>query len=410
MNIKPTALAMTLLGLSTSTFALDQVTIAGWGGNDVVVMNKLVNEVLVDDFKSAGLKVIYLPVEGDFSAFIINSLSAGTAPDSFYIDVSVAEALVKSGKVAVNSDLLKATAENIIPALNQAFTIEGQQYGIAKDFNTLALQYNKDIFDDAGVIYPTDNDTWADLLTKLKAVKKALGEEVAGVCVMPDYARFAPFALSTGWKPFNAEGKTVLDEHFRRAFKFYTSLKKEGVGILASDIGQGWGGGCFGTEKTAIAFEGNWISGYLRDKAPNLQYGSTLMPRDEKSGQRGNLLFTVAWGVNTDSKNISATQKAIEIMTSEKAQSWVLVSGLALPSRTSLGNSSFFSSPNQENQLSKKVFDGAKDGYVMPFSFGSYGQAWMQPINEALSSVLMDQMTIDEAIKSAQIKYNGLKG
>lgn len=409
--MKKTILAASLLAASLSATAAEktEITIAGWGGNDVVVLNNLVKEVLADDFEKAGLSVKYQAVEGDFSQFITNSLSAGTAPDAFYIDVVFANTLVNSGKVAANSDSLNNVSSAVIPSLNNAFTLNGKQYGIAKDFNTIALQYNKDIFDDAGVDYPTNQDSWEDLRKKLIAVKAELGDEVSGICVMPDYARFAPFALATGWKPFNEEGKTVLDENFERAFNFYTGLVSEDkVGILATDLGQGWGGGCFGTEETAVALEGNWISGYLRDKAPNLPYGTTLMPTDPKTGERGNLLFTVAWGVNADGKNVEATQKAVEILTSQEAQEWVLDSGLALPSREALSQSDFFEVEDAESELAKQVFKGALEGNVEPFAFGDHGTAWMTPINEALNSVLLGQMSQEDAIKMAQGKYDAL--
>lgn len=409
--MKKTILAASLLaaGLSANAFATTEVNIAGWGGNDVVVLNNLVNDVLAEDFAKAGLDVKYQAIEGDFSQFITNSLSAGTAPDAFYIDVVFANTLVNSGKVAPNSADLNTLSNELIPSLNSAFTLKDAQYGVAKDFNTIALQFNKDIFDDAEVDYPTNDDSWEDLRTKLLEVKEVLGDEVSGICVMPDYARFAPFALATGWKPFNEDGQTILDENFERAFNFYTGLVTEDeVGILATDLGQGWGGGCFGTEETAVALEGNWISGYLRDKAPNLPYGTTLMPTDPVSGERGNLLFTVAWGVNADGKNIEATQKAVEILTSQKAQEWVLDSGLALPSREALGESEFFAQQDSESELAKQVFDGALNGNVEPFAFGDYGTAWMTPINEALNSVLLGQMSQKEAIKMAQERYNAL--
>ncbi|WP_421190591.1 extracellular solute-binding protein [Aeromonas enteropelogenes] len=385
-----------------------EVTIAGWGGNDVVVVNKLVSEVMVDELKRAGITVKYLPIEGDFSQYIINSLSANTAPDAFYIDTVFATPLINSGKVAAIGPSLKILSESIIPNLNQAFSA-GKLYGIAKDFNTLALLYNKDVFDDAKVAYPTDDDNWDQLREKLLAVQAALGTEVSGICIIPDYNRFAPFALATGWKPFNENGKTILDANFERAFTFYTGLvTKDKVGILSTDLGQIWSGGCFATEKTAITFEGNWISGYLRDNANNLLYGTTLMPKDPVSGQRGNLLFSVAWGLNANSKNMAATEKAVKILTSKKAQEWVLDSGLALPSRQDLANSAYFSKIDPSNQLAKKIFDGASRGYIEPYAFDEYGLAWSTPINEALTAVLLGPMEPAQAIKIAQKKYDAM--
>ena len=130
------------------------------------------------------------------------------------------------------------------------------------------------------------------------------------------------------------------------------------------------------------------------------------MPTDPVSGERGNLLFTVAWGVNADSKNIEATQKAVEILTSKKAQEWILSSGLALPSRKALGKAAYFKEKGAEHQLAKKVFEGANVGHVMPYSFGEYGVAWATPINDALNAVLLGQMTQTEALKIAQKEYD----
>ncbi len=412
MTMNKTILSLVLCSLTSYAWATNKtdITIAGWGGNDVVVLNKLIKEVLVDDFDKANLNIKYQAVEGDFSQFITNALSAGTAPDIFYIDALYANVLINSGKIAANDKPLNQVAQDIIPGLNKAFSVKGIQYGIPKDFNTIALQFNKDIFDDAGVSYPDSDDTWNDLRNKLFAIKKSLGNEVAGICVMPDYARFAPFALATGWTPFNEKGKTILDERFTRAFNFYTDLVvKDKTGIMASDLGQNWGGGCFGTEKTAVALEGNWIASYLRDKAPNLAYGSSLLPKDPVSGERGNLLFTVAWGRNAESRNAEATRRAVEILTSKKSQEWVLASGLALPSRESLGHAEYFTHKNAESGLAKNVFAGAMSGHVESYSFGQYGAEWATPINEALTAVLLGQMSQEKAIKVAQDKYTALE-
>lgn len=392
--------------ISFSAQSAQEVTIAGWGGNDVVIVHNLLNDVLKEDLKKLNINVKYQAIESDFTAYIFNAISAGTAPDAFYADALVASAIVKSGKVLVNTDALQQIATQLQPNLNAAFTFNGTQYGLPKDFNTLALIFNKDLFDEAKVDYPNNNDNWQDFLSKLKTLKSRLGDEVTGMCITPAYERFAPFALATGWKPFDQNGKTILDDNFRRAFTFYTNLKKEGVAVLPSDLGQNWQGGCLGAENTAVAIEGHWISGYLRDKAPNLQYGSAKLPMDVATGKRGNLIFTVAWMVNKDSKQLAATEKTIELLTSEKAQNWVLNSGLALPSRKVFAESNWFKQHGAENQLAETVYQSVSDGYVMSYEFKDLGTAWSQPINEALNAVLLGQSDVEAALLGAQKKYN----
>ena len=41
--------------------------------------------------------------------------------------------------------------------------MDGSTYGIPVGFTTHCLFYNKDIFDEAGVEYPTEDWTWDDL-------------------------------------------------------------------------------------------------------------------------------------------------------------------------------------------------------------------------------------------------------
>lgn len=408
--MKITTTLITALSLAaTPVLANDVVRISGWGGNDLVVVNSLLNDVLADDIRAAGITVRYEPVEGDFAQYLTNALSAGTAADVFYVDSFWGAPLFRSGAIAPVSRANQAVADALIPTLNEAFMYNGQLMGLAKDFNTLALQFNKDIFDDAGVPYPTMDDNWHDFRSKLQAVSTNLGD-VHGICVVPDYARFAAFALGTGWSPFNEQGHTVLDDRFREAFEFYTTLPDQGAGVMAADVGQGWMGGCFGDETTAVAIEGSWISGFLRDQAPSMQYGTVGIPVHPGTGERGNLIFTVSWSVANDSRVQDSAHKLIELLMSPKAQQWVLESGLALPSRESLGDNPYFNGTDQEAEISRVVFNGASDGYVEPFAFAQYGGDWKSIMDEALGAALLKERTIDDAIRHAQQQFDRLTG
>ena len=89
---------LSLLALTTAASAVD-VRISGWGGAEVALVNGLITDVLADDLKAADITVKYEPVDGDFSQFITNALSAGTAPDLFYTDIFWSRAAFGTGKV-----------------------------------------------------------------------------------------------------------------------------------------------------------------------------------------------------------------------------------------------------------------------------------------------------------------------
>lgn len=391
-----------LLSLVLLSVQAQEIRIAGFDG-DANIVNGLLDEVVSPALADEGITAVFEPTP-DFQKALTNGLSAGTAADLFYIDIFWADGIIDTGKVAA----LDVDTSPFITNLTDAFTKEGGVYGIAKDFNTLAVQYNKDIFDEAGVDYPDADDTWVDFQEKLTAIQSEL-PGTYGTCVIPDFARFGAFAYATGWTPFNEEGKTVLDETFRRAFEYYVGLVDVGAGVTQDVVGSpGWTGGCLATDQVAVSIEGAWLGGFLRDQAPNLEYGTAPIPRDPETGERGNFIFTVSWSVNEDSANKDAAVKVLEALTSPEAQQWVLEQGLAIPSRAELADNPYFSEEGKEPELNRVVFEGASDGNVLPYSFGTYGGEWANIMNDALSSVLLGERTVDEALTEAQVRFDEL--
>lgn len=66
---------------------------------------------------------------------------------------------------------------NFPAPLVEMYGWQGAQYGIPRDFDTIALFYNKDIFDAAGVEYPTGAWTWDDF----RATAEQLTDADAGI-------------------------------------------------------------------------------------------------------------------------------------------------------------------------------------------------------------------------------------
>ena len=376
------------------------ITIGGYdGATDTAIVGELISKYVKPKLDADGITVKYVPT-AEFGKTIVNQLSAGTAPDLFYLEDSAAQSLIATGKVLPLTGLV--SNKDFLPSLNKVFTQGGKQYGIAKDFNTLTLYYNKDLFDQAKVAYPDSNDTWNDFETKVTKVQTTLGKGYYGTCFPAEYARFGAFAASTGWKPILAGNRTILDARFKSAFTWYTGLVKKGFAVKPAQVNAGWGGDCIKSGKVATAFEGGWALGFLRDNAPNLKYGTSLLPKDPTSGKRGNLIYTVAWAISSDTKNKAAAVKVLNALTSVEAQQYILRSGLALPSRTSLQTDPYLSGTKPEQVAFKNVFTGASDGNAVSFAPDKFGGDWYRPIDEALNAVMDGQKTVDQAIKDAQ--------
>jgi multiple sugar transport system substrate-binding protein len=392
-----------LLGLSASFSALAQnqtLVIAGRDGpTDTGLFQDVINKFVKPALAKDGIDVKFTPL-GDYDKTLLNQLSAGTAADLFYLPDNTAAGLVKSGNILALDGIINTS--DFIPSLTNIYKFGGKQYGIVKDFNTLAMYFNKDLFDQAGVAYPNNTDTWDTFADKITKVQKALGAGYYGTCFPADFARFGAFAYGTGWKAT----QPVTSASFVRAFDFYTNLVKSKVAAQPSAIGLGWGGDCLKSGKVATAFEGAWALGFLADQAPNLQYSTALIPRDPTTKQRGNFLFTVAWSINAKTKLKDAAIKALNLLTSKEAQAYVLESGLALPSRKSLQTSSYFKKTDKQAQANNTVFKGATAGPVFPFTLPP---AYADALNVALKEVMDGTKSRDEALKAAQAKISAIK-
>ena len=392
------------LALFGAALAQTTVRIMGYGGQDPAIVQRLLSDVIGDDLEAEGITIQYEPLEGDYNAALTNALSAGTAADLFYLPGETAPGFIATGKVLPLNDLVDTSA--YVDSLMQVFTQDGNVYGIPKDFNTLAVFYNKDLFDEAGVEYPNADDDWNTFADKLRAVND-LGDDVYGACLPADFARMGAFAYANGWQPFDADGQANLqDPAFVEAFDWYTGLVQEGVAVQPSDIGAGWPGDCLAKEQSAVAIEGAWMLGFLRDQAPNLQYGTTLLPKSPTTDERGNFIYTVAWAVNADSPNQEAAVKVLEALTSEETQQFILEQGLAIPSRSALSENSYFEQDTPEAQANQTVFAGASDGNVLGFQFGAVGTDYGAPIANAMTAVMTGQSDSAAALQEAQTELD----
>ncbi|MEF2276825.1 extracellular solute-binding protein [Deinococcus sp. YIM 134068] len=399
-------LLVSLAVLASSAAAQTTIKINGYAGQDNTIYPEMINRFVRPQVP--GVTVSYQALQGDYNQGLTTLLASGSAGDLFYLPAETLDTYIATGKVLPLTG--QVSTAPFLRNLNTTFTRNGKVYAIAKDFNTLSVIYNKDLFDEAKVPYPNNNDTWSSLATKLTNLKRALGSDYYGICLAPDYARMGAFAVGAGWKPFGTNGKTnLLDPAFQAAFNWFTGLTKDKVGIQPSELSQDWSGGCLGTGKVAVAIEGNWITGFLKDNAPNLKYGTALMPKANTTGKRGNFIYTVGWAVNAASKNRAAALKVLNVLTGPQVQQYVLQEGIAIPSRTALSNNAFFKKADPAAQNAAAVFAGASDGNVVPYTFGPKGPDWAKPINTALAAALSGQQTPAAALRRAQQDMTALQ-
>ena len=129
-------------------------------------------EQMLDQFHDAhpNIQVFYTPDPEDLGAKMLQSMQAGTAPDVFqgcctHFPVWAQRGYTLDLRPYVRSDLDRETIDDWDPAQYQALaTRDGLQFGLPKYHGSLAVYYNKDIFDLLGVSHPTEKWTHAEYL------------------------------------------------------------------------------------------------------------------------------------------------------------------------------------------------------------------------------------------------------
>jgi multiple sugar transport system substrate-binding protein len=359
------------------------VRISGWSSTPT-------EDALLTDsiaaFKAAnpGVNVKWEPIAQDYETVLKTNLAAGTEADVFYADIGWIDSLMKTGKLLALDDLMAKTGtktSDFVPSLINAFSYNGKVYGIPKDFNTLGLVYNKDLFKAAGVAEPTNDWTWTDLQT---AAKKLTTGSVVGLSLPADAARFMPFLWQAGGdlnNINNAAGVAAVD--------YYTGFEaKDSLSKLPSELGMGWAGEAFEKGKAAMVFEGGWLPADLNNNFKTVNYGVVQMPKG--SAAKSNLIFTVSYSISAKSKNPNAAWALANYLTGSDNQAKVLKAGFALPTRQALASSI-------TNVNSKAIFDGAP--YGKPFNYASANTGKVNDeIAKALESIMLKKSSVKDAL------------
>ncbi len=96
------------------------------------------------------------------------SIAGGAAPDTFELNYENFVSYSSAGSLLDLTPLSQADAnfkaDVYYPRAYAVFQADGKQYGLPETFSDVLLAYNKDLFDKAGVSYPTADWTWGDEL------------------------------------------------------------------------------------------------------------------------------------------------------------------------------------------------------------------------------------------------------
>ena len=149
--------------------------LAIWDEKQRPMMESLV-EAYEKEHPDVTVEVQLTPYKGgEYWTKLEAAATGGKAPDVFWLNVLHTDSYVDGGILADLTDAIAKSdiKDNFPESLVNNYVRDGKNYAVPKDFDTNALWYNKEIFDKAGVSYPTNDMTYEDLVAKAEELKKA---------------------------------------------------------------------------------------------------------------------------------------------------------------------------------------------------------------------------------------------
>ncbi|MGC4191434.1 MAG: sugar ABC transporter substrate-binding protein [Thermomicrobiales bacterium] len=101
----------------------------------------------------------------DYWTQLQTAVAGGSTFDTMWMNVANFPTYASAGALLPITQIIggDGIAVDKLPAtLVESYAFEGVQYGVPRDFDAIAIYYNKKLFDDAGVSYPTAEWTWDD--------------------------------------------------------------------------------------------------------------------------------------------------------------------------------------------------------------------------------------------------------
>ncbi|WP_025159289.1 ABC transporter substrate-binding protein [Leifsonia aquatica] len=328
-------------------------------------------------------------------------VAAGNAPDTFEVNYENFSSYADEGALAPLTSVDDSAYQK---SLLDAFAYKGTQYGLPTGFQAGILAYNKDLFDKAGVAYPTADWTWDDA----EAAAKKITDPAAGVWGLQQPAHFWEFysTLAAAGGEFFNKDKTKAAFDSQEGLKAFTWLTEKS-GVIAPPINEIAGIPDIESTMFKKGQLGMWqvasgALGGLRDTKANwdIQIVPGLASHTSYS-------FVNMIGVSSGSKHKDAAEKWAKYFTSSSEMvDQRITSSWDLPSISD--QSQFQTWIDDAPPANKAAVLEAVQHTVFPPTITGHQTELQDALNDELTAAATKQKTPEQAIKDAAAKVDDL--
>ncbi|GLQ56353.1 ABC transporter substrate-binding protein [Devosia nitrariae] len=392
--------------LAGPAFAQENVTITVWSLDDE--NQPALNLAREFSEMDNGITVEYRQIQfDDVVSESMRAFATGQAPDIIAVDNPEHALFASRGAFLDITDMVAQSEvidpDNYYPGPLNSVTWDGRLYGVPKATNTIALYYNKDMFEAKGLDPNDPPETWDELVD----AARTLNDPAANVYGLAFSAKaneegtfqFLPWAQMAGggYDNINTEGavealeiwKTIIDE------------KLASPDTLTR--GQWDSTGTFNSGNAAMVISGPWELNRMLEEA-KFDWGVALLPVPEEGAPRSSAMGDFNWAIFSTSEHPEEAFQALEYFASQDHRLFPEWGQLPARSDIELPETG---EPLKDAAL--KVFLEQLQ-YAQPRGPHPEWPKISKAIQDAIQATLTGQMSAQDALDNAQATIDGILG
>lgn len=302
---------------------------------------------LIEDFEknNPDIKIDFMHIPQNYFQKLHLLFASNTAPDVVFINNIYLPVYANAGLLEdlTDTDLI---SNDFYKKSLDALTYKDKIYAIPRDVSNLVIFYNKDLFDQKHITYPTQNTTieeFIEIAQKLTDKNKG----IFGISFEEDPLFYLPYLMSEGGGLLsdNGEENILNSQESQKAINLYANLRnKYHIAPTNSEIGSLTMAQMFLQKRLAMHLSGRWLVPKYRETA-DFDWDIAPFPK----GTKGSIvpLDASGWAISSKSKHKEEAKLFIKYLSSKTSLEKFTQSGLIVPARKSVANSNCFLDENR---------------------------------------------------------------
>ncbi|WP_339317244.1 sugar ABC transporter substrate-binding protein [Paenibacillus sp. FSL R10-2734] len=377
-----------------------ELTLTMWGSEeDKKVMEQRLE---IANKTNPNIKVNVLLVAGDYDQKVQTMIAGGTPPDimmiaeNYQVYASKNQIIPLDDLIASNNvDMKERYSDDIASIMNY----DGKQYGMLDRAGAMVVFYNKDLFDKAGVAYPSGEWTQKDMLDAAQKLTVKEGDKTVQWGYYPGswWPQWMQLVYQNGGSLFDDSNKPTFDtQEVRDALQLLNDMSfKYGTSptpVEIADMGNIGADPLFAQGKIAMETTGFWNIGSL-SKVEGINWEIAPVWGETNA-------FFNGLTITMDSKHQDAAFKVIAALTTLDAQMPIIKSGQDAPAtKAALSSDAFVNAEYGGKKINMNAFSDSKL-YKQPLN--PKWNEMMKVIDDKLGPYFSNKVALDDTVKQIQ--------